>query len=81
MKNEIAHIKIDVTDIKCLLKEHIRWEADKYEHLDDRYATKKELEELKIETNWNRNKIVDISIKLANVLVLLGLGAKVSGLI
>ena len=40
MKNEITHIKVDVNDIKSLLKEHIKWEADKYKEFEDKFVAK-----------------------------------------
>jgi hypothetical protein len=40
MKNEINHIKTDITEIKSLLKEHIEWEDRKYSELKNDFASK-----------------------------------------
>jgi hypothetical protein len=40
MKNEINHIKTDITEIKTLLKEHIQWEDNKYSELKNDFASK-----------------------------------------
>lgn len=47
MENEIKHIKIDVTDIKGMLKEHVDWETEKYEKLDTKYVHKEEFIDFK----------------------------------
>ena len=75
MKNEITHIKTDVTEIKGMLKEHVEWEAKKYQELDGKYATKEKVKQLETKFDtWNKTqdliitsgkeKIWDITIRL-----------------
>ena len=40
MKNEIAHIKTDVEEIKQMLKNHIEWEDKKYARFRQEFASK-----------------------------------------
>jgi len=43
---KVDSIKEDVIDIKRTLKEHINWEAEKYENIDEIYAKKSRLDKL-----------------------------------
>jgi hypothetical protein len=42
MKNEITHIKKDVEEIKSLIKDHMDWEALKYNELRNVYVSKEQ---------------------------------------
>lgn len=40
IETEIVTLKQDVAEIKCLLKEHVAWESDKYDNLAKKFAAK-----------------------------------------
>lgn len=87
MKNEITHIKVDVNDIKAMLKKHIDWEADKYDNLDEKYLHREEanrrfaqIEEKNNSQDKQYNKITDWIFKIAMTLGMAGLGSKAIGI-
>ena len=41
MESDIEYIKQAVNEVKDSLHEHIKWEEQKYESLDTKYASKK----------------------------------------
>lgn len=69
MKNEISHIKSDVAEmkedtkvsineIKDMLKEHVEWEAGKYDSLQNSFAAK-----------WVEKVILGISVTVAGAII------------
>jgi len=46
LENEVGHIKSDVQEIKSMLKDHIHWEAKKYEDMEKHFATSKSVDSL-----------------------------------
>jgi len=62
MKNEITHIKSDVTEIKGMLKEHVDREGTILSGIDNKYATKEKVKQLENKFNtWNTSQ--DLIIK------------------
>ncbi len=46
MKTKITYIETSITEIKDMLKEHIDYEAKKYETFDNKYVDKESFEQL-----------------------------------
>lgn len=65
MKNEIKHIKSDVTEIKDTLKAHVDWEKDKYDDLDAKYVHRSEWETFQSSQEKTKNKLWELFISLA----------------
>jgi hypothetical protein len=72
LKNEISHVASDVSDVKEMLKQHVEWEADKYDKLDEKYVHRSEFEHLNNKINNNNNKWWDV-IKIILPYALMGL--------
>jgi len=64
MKNEISHIKNDLTKVDKKvdlvldkLEQHTAWEETKYKELDEKYATKEKVKQLEVKFDtWNKNQ-------------------------
>jgi hypothetical protein len=80
-------INMEIKNLKDTTN-RIEFKLDKFiETADFKYATKEELCALRVENDkqgkeieWTKAKIIDLGIKLANIIVILGLGTKVGGL-
>lgn len=48
MKNEITHIKKDVSEIKDMLESHVKWESGKYDSLKEQFADKSVEDKVKL---------------------------------
>lgn len=79
-----------MTEITNLNKttERIESKLDSFiDSADKKYATKEELHELKLinerqekDISWSKEKILDLSVKITNIAVIIGLGTKAFGI-
>jgi len=88
LEAKVDGIEKDVREVKTLLKEHINWETDKYEKLDDKYLHKEEadrrfsaIEAKNVAQDKTYGKIIDWALRIITVLVLASLGLKTGGII
>jgi hypothetical protein len=73
LQTQFATMRLDITDIKKDLRAFI-------ESADVKYATKKEVADLKLVVGSNTNKIVQVSEKVAQWTMMIAILAKMTGL-
>ena len=85
-EGEISMMVEQIKNLKATT-DRIEDKLDKFiDTADAKYATKQELNLLRIdndkqdkEISWTREKIIDLTVKVANILIILGLGTKALG--
>lgn len=83
LETKMDSIKDDVSEIKHDLKEHTKWEAEKYDTLDDKYAHKHDVSKIedRLESHitkqgdddsyWKKNAFNMITISIMTVIALI----------
>lgn len=61
IKFKVERIESDVTEIKETLKDHVIWEKDKYDKLDEKYVHREEWEDFKTGVRKVENKIWEVT--------------------
>ena len=77
MKTEITYIKYDITEIKDILKQHVKSEDEKFDKIDSKYAEKdrvkaleKKVDNIDSNTSFKAHQLVPWAISVLAILAM-----------